>query len=70
MVKQATNSDHNSSAGHLEYEIKTSFACIKQAAQWLNRQKAKDWQTEHPKNAKGTQAQAIVFYMQSRTAMH
>lgn len=51
------NSNHdNSSAGQLEYEIKTSFAHIKQAAQWLNMQKAKDWQIEHRKDAKGTQA--------------
>ena len=60
MVKQAMNSDHdNSSAGHLEYEIKTSFVCIKQAAQWLNMQKPKEWQTEPLKDAKGTQAWAI-----------
>jgi len=60
MVKQAMNSDHDySSAGHLEHEIKTNFACIKQAVQWLHTQKAKDWQTEHPKGAKCTQARAI-----------
>lgn len=34
MVKQPTNSDHsNSSAGHLEYEIKTTF-CVYQAAEY------------------------------------
>lgn len=37
MVKQVMNSDHgNSSAGHLECEIQTSFVSVKQTAQWLN----------------------------------
>lgn len=57
MVKQAMNSDHgNSSTGYLEYETKSSFLCTKQAAPWLNTQKEKEWQGEHPKDAKGTQA--------------
>lgn len=56
MLKQAMNSEHdNSSAGHLEYEMKSSFLCTKQAAQWLSVQKAKEWQSEHPKDAEGTQ---------------
>lgn len=56
MVKQAMNSDHSTVTPLQTFGIrKTSFACVKQAAQWLNLQKAEEWQIEHPKDAKYTQ---------------
>lgn len=60
MVKQVMNSDHgNSSAGHLEREIQSTFVCVKQAAQWLNY--AENWRKLNwaPKAGKGTQAWAV-----------